>query len=254
MVPVTERLWTLGLRKWRIIYMPPRLDGIQPWSLPSPTWKAMPPHGGGQWDKRKGRTMATLGSFSRNVSRPNLSQGTLITSWGVNFVTLWMPQMKTWGNMWGLIPNSCLRSDTCMSWTMCADSWWDFQLGPNKSLRKVGPPHYLKPSWKWRAFRMWGGVKNLGSRRTTSSFTRSQGMMENGIVGKEAQQRINPNNSKAWGLNPRGTLWRRGLLSKGANPRETLGWNPKQRASIVTRWGITPRIIPSPKWGMGVLR
>jgi len=53
---------------------------------------------------------------------------------------------------------------------------------------------------------MWGGVKNLGSRRTTSFFTRSQGMTENGTVGKEAQQRISPKNSKAQGLNPRGTL------------------------------------------------
>ncbi len=60
--------------------MPPRLDDIRLWSLPSPTWKAMLPHGEGQFDKRKGRTMVTLGSSSRNVSRLNLSQGTPITS------------------------------------------------------------------------------------------------------------------------------------------------------------------------------
>jgi len=36
MVPVTEGLWTLGLQKWKIIYMPPRLDGIRSWILPSP--------------------------------------------------------------------------------------------------------------------------------------------------------------------------------------------------------------------------
>jgi hypothetical protein len=61
---------------------------------------------------------------------------------------------------------------------------------------------------------MWGGVKNPDSRRTTSSFTKSQGMRENGTEGKEAQQRINPNNSKARGSNPREILCRRGLLSK----------------------------------------
>jgi len=198
--------------------------------------------------------MATLGNSSKNTSRPNLSQGTPITSRGVNFATLWMPQMKIWGNMWRLTSNSCLRSGTCMSWTMCANSWWDFQLGPNKGLRKINPTHYLKPSRKWTASRMWGGVKNLSSRRTTSSFTRNQGMTENGTMGKEAQQRISPNNFKAQGVNPRGTLWRRGLLSKGANPREMLGWNPKEHASIATRWGITRRIVPSPKQGMGVLR
>jgi hypothetical protein len=53
---------------------------------------------------------------------------------------------------------------------------------------------------------MWDGVKNLGSRRTTNSLIRNQGMMENGTMGKEAQQRISPNNSKARGLNLRGTL------------------------------------------------
>jgi len=210
-MPATERLWMLGLQKWRIICMVPRLNDTRPWSLPSSTWKAMSAHGGGQWDKRKGRTMATLGSSSRNVSRPNLSQGTPTTFRGANFVTLWMPQMKIWGNMWGLIQNSCSRSSTCMSWTVCANSWWDFQLGPSESLRKIGPPHYPKSSQKWKAFRMWGGVKNPGSKRT-SSFTRNQGMMMNGTVGKEAQQRISPNNSKAQDLNPRGTLWKRGFL------------------------------------------
>jgi hypothetical protein len=35
MVLVTERMWMLGLQKWKIIYMPPRLDGTQPWNLPS---------------------------------------------------------------------------------------------------------------------------------------------------------------------------------------------------------------------------
>jgi hypothetical protein len=32
-----ERLWMLGLPKWRIIYMSPRLDDIWPWSLPNLT-------------------------------------------------------------------------------------------------------------------------------------------------------------------------------------------------------------------------
>ncbi len=36
MVFATERLWMLGLPKWRITYMPPRLDDIRPWSLPNP--------------------------------------------------------------------------------------------------------------------------------------------------------------------------------------------------------------------------
>jgi hypothetical protein len=61
-------------------------------------------------------------------------------------------------------------------------------------------------SRKWRTSWMWGGVTNPGSRRTTSSFTRSQGMRGNGTEGKEAQPRISPNNSKARSSNLKGTL------------------------------------------------
>jgi len=103
MVPTTKRLWMLSLQKWRITY----LGGIRLWSLLSPTWKAMSPHGGGQWDKRKGRTMVTLGNSLKNVSKPNLLQGILITFQGANSATLSMPQMTTYDNMWGLILNSC---------------------------------------------------------------------------------------------------------------------------------------------------
>ncbi len=107
MVPATERLWMFGLLKWRIMYMPPRLDGIRLWSLPNPTWKAMSAHGGGHWYKRRGKTMVTLGNSLKNVSNLNLFQGIPITSRGANSATLWMPQMTTCNNMWGLILNSC---------------------------------------------------------------------------------------------------------------------------------------------------
>jgi hypothetical protein len=34
--PGIERLWMLGLRRWKITFMPPRLVGIRPWNLPNP--------------------------------------------------------------------------------------------------------------------------------------------------------------------------------------------------------------------------
>jgi hypothetical protein len=101
---------------------------------------------------------------------------------------------------------------------------------------------------------MWGEVTNLGSRRTTSSFTKSQGMRGNGTGGKVAQPRISPNNFKARGPNQKEVLRRRGLLSKGAKTRKILGKNPRVHVSIAMRWGITPKIVPSPKWGLGALR
>jgi hypothetical protein len=35
--PETEKLWMFGLPKWKTTYMPPRLAGIPPWSLPNLT-------------------------------------------------------------------------------------------------------------------------------------------------------------------------------------------------------------------------
>jgi hypothetical protein len=49
-------------------------------------------------------------------------------------------------------------------------------------------------------------------------------------------------------------LWRKGLLSKGAKAREILETNPRVHVSIATRWGITPKIVPSPRRGLGALR
>jgi hypothetical protein len=49
---------------------------------------------------------------------------------------------------------------------------------------------------------MWDEVKNPGSRRTTSSFTRSRVMKGNGTEGKIAPERKSPNNSKAHSSSP----------------------------------------------------
>jgi len=59
---------------------------------------------------------------------------------------------------------------------------------------------------------MWGGVTNLGSRRITNSFTRSQNMRENGIGGKEAQPKISPTRSKARVQTKRELCEKRGSL------------------------------------------
>jgi hypothetical protein len=75
-----------------------------------------------------------------------------------------------------------------------------------QKLEESWPASLSEPSRKWRTFRMWGGVTNPGSRRTTSYFTRSQGMRGNGTGGKVAQPRISPNNSKARGPNQKEVL------------------------------------------------
>jgi hypothetical protein len=79
-------------------------------------------------------------------------------------------------------------------------------------------------------------------------------MKGNGTEDKEGQRRKNLNNSKVRVSNPKEILSRKGLLSKGANPRGMLVGNSKERVSIAMKWGITPRIAPNPNRGMGLLR
>jgi hypothetical protein len=46
----------------------------------------------------------------------------------------------------------------------------------------------------------------------------------------------------------------RGSFQKGANPKEMLVGSPREHASTATKWGITPKIIPSLKQGKEALR
>jgi hypothetical protein len=101
---------------------------------------------------------------------------------------------------------------------------------------------------------MWGEVRIPDSRGITSSLTRRHAMKGNGTEAKIARRGKSPNNSKARVFNPREILSRRGLLLKRANPREMLVGDPREYASIVMKWGITPRIAPNPNRGMGLLR
>jgi len=93
---------------------------------------------------------------------------------------------------------------------------------------------------------MWDGVKSPDSKGIASSFTRRHTMNGNGTEAKTPPRKKNPNNSKAQVLNPKEISSRRGLLSKGANPRGMLVGNPKERVSIAMKWCITPMIAPNP--------
>jgi hypothetical protein len=101
---------------------------------------------------------------------------------------------------------------------------------------------------------MWDGVKSPGSRRITSSLTRRHDMKGNGTEGNTLQRGKNPSNSKVRLSNPKENLSRKGLLLKQANPRGMLAGSPKEHASTVMKWGITPKIAPNPNQGMGVLK
>ncbi len=75
-----------------------------------------------------------------------------------------------------------------------------------QKLEENWPSSLAEAIMKVEAFSDVGRVKNPGSRGTTSCFTRSHAMRENGTEGKGAQGRKSPNNTKARGSSPREIL------------------------------------------------
>jgi hypothetical protein len=74
---------------------------------------------------------------------------------------------------------------------------------------------------------MWDGVRSLDSKGIGNSLTRRHAMKGSEIEAKMLQRGEIPNNSKARVSNPKEILSRRGLLSKGTNPRGMLVGNPR---------------------------
>jgi hypothetical protein len=79
-------------------------------------------------------------------------------------------------------------------------------------------------------------------------------MKENGTEGNTPPKGKNLNNFNARGSRPKETLLRKGFLLKQTNTKGMLVRSPKEHASIATKWGITPKIVPSLNQGMGALR
>jgi len=72
--------------------------------------------------------------------------------------------------------------------------------------------------------------------------------------GQDTSKGEKPKQFQAWDSNPKEVLSRRGFLLKQANPRGVLVRSPKERVSIVMKWGIIPKIAPNSNRGMGVVR
>jgi len=72
--------------------------------------------------------------------------------------------------------------------------------------------------------------------------------------GQDTSKGEKPKQFQGSGFKPKGDFVKKGLLSKGANPREMLVGNLGEHVSIVMKWAIIPRIAPNSNWGMGLLR
>jgi hypothetical protein len=75
-----------------------------------------------------------------------------------------------------------------------------------RKLEENWPSSLFEAIMKVEGFSDVGRVKNPGSRKTTSYFTRSHAMKVNGTEDKEAQGKKSPNISKVRGSNPRKIL------------------------------------------------
>jgi hypothetical protein len=72
--------------------------------------------------------------------------------------------------------------------------------------------------------------------------------------GQGSPNKDKPKQFQGSGFKPKRSFVKKRAPSKGANPREILEQNPREHVSITTKWGITPKIAPSPNPGLGALR
>lgn len=114
--------------------------------------------------------------------------------------------------------------------------WWGSQLGLNANLKKMGPPHCMKPLWKWKVSWMWDRVKSPGSRRRTNSLTIRHAMKGNGIEGKTILNGKSPNNFKVRVSSP--------IFFYSTNKRKMYWANCKNGPNEVI-WRLSTSLIPS---------
>jgi hypothetical protein len=72
--------------------------------------------------------------------------------------------------------------------------------------------------------------------------------------GEGSPTKDKPKQIQGSGFKPKGSFVKKGAPSKGSQPREILEQNPREHVSIATKWGITPKIAPSPNRVLGALR
>jgi len=72
--------------------------------------------------------------------------------------------------------------------------------------------------------------------------------------GQESPRKEKPKQFQGSGFKPKGNFVKKGGPFKRSQPKGDVGQNPKEHVSTPMKWGITPKIAPSPKSGMGALR
>ncbi len=71
--------------------------------------------------------------------------------------------------------------------------------------------------------------------------------------GQGSPRKEKPKQFQGLGFKPKGDFVKKRAPFKGSHPREMLVGSLREHASTTTKWGITPKIVPSPKRGMEAL-
>jgi hypothetical protein len=72
--------------------------------------------------------------------------------------------------------------------------------------------------------------------------------------GQSSPTKDKPKQFQGLGFKPKGSFVKKGFLSKGTKLKGILETSPRVNVSITTRWGITPKIVPSLRRGLGAVR
>jgi len=72
--------------------------------------------------------------------------------------------------------------------------------------------------------------------------------------GQNTSKGEKPKQFQGSGFKPKGNFTKKRAPFKASQPKGDASGDPREYASIVMKWGITPRIAPNPNRGMGLLR
>jgi hypothetical protein len=132
---------------------------------------------------------------------------------------------------------------------MCATFWWGFRLGPSTNLKRIGPPHYPRPSWKWKDFWMWS-EKSWFKKENKFPHKKARHVGE-WNQGQDTLKEEKPKQFQGSRFKPKGNFVKKGAPLKGGQPKGDASGKPKGACFDCNKMGHYSKDCPKPKPGNG---
>ncbi len=123
-----------------------------------------------------------------------------------------------------------------------------------RKLKENWPSSPSKAIMKVEGFSNVGQGKKSGFKRDNKFLHRKPCHEGEWNQRQGSPRKEKPKQFQGSGFKPKGDFVKKGLPSKGTNPREMVVGSLREHVSITTKWGTTPKIVPRPKRVMEALR